>query len=289
MRTIIASTFLLLAFTMIATAQIDPKPQYVITVTRGGVPLGTITLEMYPDVAPKHVHNFDSLVRAGFYDGTAFHRVIPGFMIQGGGFYSKEEGAPKEEWGYSDDSQTRVPAEFSNLKHVRGIVSMARLGNDVNSGTSQFFICVATASHLDGQYSIFGHVIDGMKVVDTIVKSPRDANDSPNEKVEMTIVPKVIASAVPAAVPLAEGCSIAAEPSVSSGDLRLRYAMAEPGPVSLVLFDATGRAVRTLVDDVETAGERTIRCESDGLPSGIYIARLRAGAAVATSRFVIAR
>jgi len=160
------------------------RPQYEITVTQKGQELGKIVIELFPDVAPKHVHNFDSLVSVGFYNGTAFHRVIPGFMIQGGSYYSKTD--QKEKWGISDPSQTKVPAEFSNLQHKRGTVSAART-NDPNSATSQFFICVADAPHLDGQYSIFGQTVSGLDVVDKIVNAPRDNRDNPLDKIEMKI------------------------------------------------------------------------------------------------------
>jgi peptidyl-prolyl cis-trans isomerase B (cyclophilin B) len=170
------------------------KPLYSISVTRGGVPLGTIELELYPDIAPLHVANFDSLVSIGFYDGAAFHRVVPGFVIQGGDPNSKN--GPRETWGYGDPSQTTVPAEFSRLQHKRGCLSAART-SDPNSATSQFFICVATASHLDGKYSIYGRVVRGMEVVDTIVSSPRDSRDNPLEKVEMQIVRTGIDESIP--------------------------------------------------------------------------------------------
>ncbi|MCX6155987.1 MAG: peptidylprolyl isomerase [Candidatus Kapabacteria bacterium] len=165
---------------------------YKISITRGGNPIGAIEIELYPDVAPKHCHNFDSLVAIQFYDGTAFHRVIPNFMIQGGDPNSVN--GPKSTWGYGDPSQTKVPAEFNNMKHVRGIMSAAR-AQDINSATSQFFICVVAYPSLDGKYSIYGHVVSGMNVVDSIVNSPRDAKDNPIEKVEMTIV-KIPTSAV---------------------------------------------------------------------------------------------
>ncbi len=161
------------------------RPQYKITVTQKGDTLGKIIIELFPDIAPKHVANFDSLVSIGFYDGTAFHRVIPGFMIQGGDPNSKTQ--PRERWGFGDPSQTRVPAEFSKISHRRGIVSAARAA-DPNSATSQFFICVADATWLDGQYSVFGRVLKGMEVADKIVNVPRDQRDNPIDKVEMTIV-----------------------------------------------------------------------------------------------------
>ncbi|MCX7929730.1 MAG: peptidylprolyl isomerase, partial [Chlorobi bacterium] len=139
------------------------RPQYRITVTQKGKALGSIIVELFPDIAPKHVANFDSLVSIGFYNGTAFHRVIPNFMIQGGDPNSKTK--PRDQWGYGDPSQKRVPAEFSRISHRRGIVAAARAA-DPNSATSQFFICVADASWLDGQYTVFGRVLQGMEVAD---------------------------------------------------------------------------------------------------------------------------
>jgi peptidyl-prolyl cis-trans isomerase B (cyclophilin B) len=169
------------------TLQNVERPQYVISVKHGDKDLGKITLETFPDIAPKHAHNFDSLVTVGFYNGTAFHRVIPGFMIQGGDPNSKDQ--PKEKWGFGAPGQTRVPAEFSDTPHERGILSAAR-SQDPNSATSQFFIMVEYNSHLDGKYSVFGKVLDGMDVVDEIVSVPRDSRDNPDQKVEMTIEKK---------------------------------------------------------------------------------------------------
>lgn len=163
------------------------NPQYVISITQGGKPLGDIVVELYPDVAPKHVHNFDSLVSVGFYNGTAFHRVIPGFMIQGGDPNSKTK--PREAWGSGDNTQTRVPAEFNKTPHTRGVLSAARTA-DPNSATSQFFICVADASWLDGQYTAYGKAISGLEVIDMVVNAKRDERDNPVEKIEMTIVKK---------------------------------------------------------------------------------------------------
>ena len=120
------------------------RPQYLITVMQNGAELGKMKIEMFTDIAPKHAANFDSLVTEKFYDGTAFHRVIPGFVIQGGDPNTKDK--PKETWGFGDPSQTRVPAEFNSMKHTRGIISAAR-SQDPNSATSQFFICVADVPH----------------------------------------------------------------------------------------------------------------------------------------------
>jgi peptidyl-prolyl cis-trans isomerase B (cyclophilin B) len=156
----------------------------MISVSQAGKKLGDIIIELFPDIAPKHCKNFDSLVAIKFYDGTAFHRVIPGFMIQGGDPNSKNK--PEAMWGMGDNSQKKIPAEFSKLKHERGTISAAR-SQDVNSATSQFFICVAPAPHLDGQYSIFGKVLSGMDVADKVVNTPRDKSDKPLKKVEMKI------------------------------------------------------------------------------------------------------
>jgi len=169
------------------TQQNVERPQYIISVKHGDKDLGNITLETYPDIAPKHARNFDSLVTVGFYNGTAFHRVIPGFMIQGGDPNSKDQ--PKAKWGFGAPGQTTVPAEFSDLKHERGILSAAR-SSDPNSATSQFFIMVEYNRSLDGKYSIYGKVLEGMDVVDQIVSAPRDSRDNPNEKIEMTITKK---------------------------------------------------------------------------------------------------
>jgi peptidyl-prolyl cis-trans isomerase B (cyclophilin B) len=161
------------------------KPMYQVLSKRPSGPIGTFTLELFPNIAPYHVTNFDSLVSTKFYDTTAFHRVIPGFVIQGGDPNSRH--GPKSTWGFGQPSQPKVKAEFSVAKHVRGILSAARQANNINSATSQFFICVATASSLDGQYSIYGRVTHGMDIVDSIVLSPRDSKDNPLVKIEMFI------------------------------------------------------------------------------------------------------
>lgn len=161
------------------------RPRYEITVTQSGQEMGKIIIETFPDIAPKHAANFDSLVAEKFYDGCAFHRVIPGFMIQGGDPNSKTE--EKSTWGMGAPGQTRVPAEFNSVKHVRGTMSAAR-SSDPNSATSQFFLCVDDASHLDGQYTAYGQVVEGMEVLDKVVSAPRDARDNPLNKIEMKIV-----------------------------------------------------------------------------------------------------
>ncbi|HLG19804.1 MAG TPA: peptidylprolyl isomerase [Bdellovibrionota bacterium] len=144
---------------------------------------GKIVFEFLPELAPKHVENFKSLASSGFYNGTTFHRVIPGFMIQGGDPNTKSE--DRSQHGKGGPGYT-VPAEFSKEKHLRGIVSMAR-SSDPNSAGSQFFIVVKDSPWLDGQYTVFGRVKEGLDVVDKIVSLPRDARDNPNDRVDMKV------------------------------------------------------------------------------------------------------
>jgi len=141
--------------------------------------LGEITLGLFPDLAPKHVENFLDLARSGFYDGTTFHRVIPGFMIQGGDPLSKDDDPTNDGTG---SGPRRLQAEFNARSHRRGIVSMAR-SSDPNSASCQFFIMHADYPSLDGKYSVFGEVRSGMEVVDKIVAVPRDPRDRPRENV----------------------------------------------------------------------------------------------------------
>jgi len=144
---------------------------------------GNITLKFFPDVAPGHVKNFIDIAKKGMYDNTIFHRVIPGFMIQGGDPITKDpnaRGAGTGGPGYT------IKAEFSDKPHMRGTLSMARAASPDSAG-SQFFICVADARFLDKQYSVFGEVESGMDVADKIVSQQRDGNDKPNERVEMKV------------------------------------------------------------------------------------------------------
>lgn len=136
--------------------------------------LGKIVIRFFPDKAPNHVKNFIALCKSGFYNGTKFHRTIPGFMIQGGDPNTKA-GDPST-WGQGghtdkDGKEINVKSEFNDTHHTRGTVSMAR-SQDPNSASSQFFICVADAGYLDHQYTAFGEVISGMDVVDKIANAP---------------------------------------------------------------------------------------------------------------------
>ncbi len=135
---------------------------------------GTIKIELYPQVAPNTVNNFISLVKKGFYDGTIFHRVIPGFMIQGGDPEGTGMGGP----GYSIKGEFSANRFSNDLKHTRGVLSMAR-SMSPNSAGSQFFLMVEDAPHLDDQYAAFGKVIEGMEEADRIVSVRRDHNDRP--------------------------------------------------------------------------------------------------------------
>ena len=133
-----------------------------------------IKIELYPDVAPATVRNFISLANKGFYDGLIFHRVISGFMIQGGCPQGTGMGGP----GHTIKGEFAANGVKNDLKHTRGVLSMARSGNP-NSAGSQFFIMHADAPHLDGQYAAFGKVIEGMDVVDKIAATKTDGNDRP--------------------------------------------------------------------------------------------------------------
>jgi peptidyl-prolyl cis-trans isomerase B (cyclophilin B) len=151
---------------------LDPKKTYTATID---TTLGSVDVEFYPKEAPGHVNNFLFLARDGFYDGAIFHRVIPGFMIQGGDPTGTGTGGP----GY------RIKAEFNDRKHVRGVLSAARTG-DPNSAGCQFFVMHADSPHLDRQYSAFGKVTKGMEVVDKIASLPTDGGDRPRNPPKIT-------------------------------------------------------------------------------------------------------
>jgi len=148
------------------------NPVVTIEMENGGI----IKAELYPDVAPNTVNNFISLAGSGFYDGVIFHRVIPGFMIQGGDPNGIGSGGP----GYSIKGEFAANGVTNNLKHDKGVLSMARTAAP-NSAGSQFFVMHAPAGHLDGQYAAFGMVIEGMEVVDAIASVAMGMNDKPRE------------------------------------------------------------------------------------------------------------
>lgn len=184
---VIVSVLLFTSFGLAETAGKKFTPEEIKKMTETsaviGTKLGNIELRFFPDVAPNHVQNFIDLGKKGFYDGTTFHRVIPGFMIQGGDPNTKNPDRSKH--GLGGPGHT-VKAEFNKKLHKRGTLSMAR-SQDPDSAGSQFFICVADAPSLNGKYSVFGEVASGMDVADKIVSQARDRMDNPAERIEIKI------------------------------------------------------------------------------------------------------
>jgi peptidyl-prolyl cis-trans isomerase B (cyclophilin B) len=186
---------LVLGLGLAAHAQIGGQPK-TITVSKEEIKkmaetqaiietkFGKITIKFFPDVAPGHVQNFIDLAKKGVYDNTVFHRVIPGFMIQGGDPTSKDP-AKRRAYGTGGPGYT-IKAEFNDLPHKRGTLSMARAAHPDSAG-SQFFICVKDSPFLNRQYTVFGEVVSGMDVADKIVSQPRDAGDNPNDRIEMNV------------------------------------------------------------------------------------------------------
>ena len=142
---------------------------------------GSIKFSLLPELAPETVRNFSKLAKSGFYNETLFHRVIPGFMIQGGDPNTKSP--DKSVWGQGGPGYN-LKAEFNSRSHLRGIVSMARAA-DPDSASSQFFIVTSDSTFLDKQYTVFGEVTEGMDVADKIVNLPRDGNDCPEQEAKM--------------------------------------------------------------------------------------------------------
>lgn len=142
---------------------------------------GMISFRLLPEMAPETVRNFEKLAKSNFYDGTLFHRVIPGFMIQGGDPNTKTSN--RHTWGQGGPGYT-IKAEFNSRSHKRGIVSMAR-AQDPDSAGSQFFIVTTDSAFLDRQYTVFGEVTGGMDVADKIVNLPRDRNDCPRQEAKI--------------------------------------------------------------------------------------------------------
>lgn len=174
---------MILCVAQISRAQ--TRPMYRILVVRGAMDtLGPIVVRLFPSITPLHVRNFDSITRAKRFDNTAFHRVIPGFVIQGGDPNSIS--GPENTWGVGDPSQPRVNAEFSSIRHDRGRLGMAR-SNDPNSATSQFYICHDSALFLDRNYTVFGETMSGFNIIDSVALSPRNSADRPLTKVSMFV------------------------------------------------------------------------------------------------------
>ena len=178
MKDLTRNLVVILLSTLLLTAVVSAQEIAVIETK-----FGKIEMEFFEDKAPGHVKNFKDLAKKGFYDGTIFHRVIPGFMIQGGDPNTKSEDRATHGMGGPGYS---IQAEFNDTPHKRGILSMARSQNP-NSAGSQFFIVVKKSSFLDGKYTAFGKVLSGMAVADQIVNAPRDKRDNPDERIEMKV------------------------------------------------------------------------------------------------------
>ena len=178
MKDLTRNLVVILLSTLLLTAVVSAQEIAVIETK-----FGKIEMELFADKAPGHVKNFKDLAKKGFYDGTIFHRVIPGFMIQGGDPNNKSDDRATHGMGGPGHS---IQAEFNDTPHKRGILSMARSQNP-NSAGSQFFIVVKKSSFLDGKYTAFGKVLSGMAVADQIVNAPRDKRDNPDERIEMKV------------------------------------------------------------------------------------------------------
>jgi peptidyl-prolyl cis-trans isomerase B (cyclophilin B) len=168
---------------LIEIAQTHPQPVKEDERAVIETPYGRIVIQFFPEEAPVHCANFKRLAQAGFYNGTTFHRVIPGFMIQGGDILSRDDNRYND--GTGGPGYT-IPAEFNSIHHGPGIVSMAR-AQDPNSAGSQFFICHKDAGFLDKEYTVFGKVTEGMDVVDKIANAERDKRDNPLVPIRMKI------------------------------------------------------------------------------------------------------
>ena len=178
MKDLTRNLVVILLSTLLLTAVVSAQEIAVIETK-----FGKIEMEFFADKAPGHVKNFKDLAKKGFYDGTIFHRVIPGFMIQGGDPNTKSDDRTTHGMGGPGYS---IQGEFNDTPHKRGILSMARSQNP-NSAGSQFFIVVKKSSFLDGKYTAFGKVLSGMAVADQIVNAPRDKRDNPDERIEMKV------------------------------------------------------------------------------------------------------
>jgi len=178
MKALTRNLVVILLSTLLLTAVVSAQEIAVIETK-----FGKIEVQFFKDKAPGHVKNFKDLAKKGFYDGTIFHRVIPGFMIQGGDPNTKSDDRSNHGMGGPGYS---IKAEFNDTPHKRGILSMAR-SSDPNSAGSQFYIVVKDSAFLDGQYTAFGKVLSGMTVADQIINAPRDRKDNPKERIEMKV------------------------------------------------------------------------------------------------------
>lgn len=169
----------------------NANPKYKIEITHVSAfskeKLGVITIELFANIAPQHVRNFDSLVYVGAFNNTLFHRLVPGFVIQGGDLRTAVSDAPRDKWGRSAKGQKKIPAEFSETPFDRGVIGAARGGDDDNSNMSQFFICVEESHQLNNKYTAFGKVLSGIEVADAVVKLPSSENQIALDRIEMVV------------------------------------------------------------------------------------------------------
>ena len=192
------NTFRLIFVTLLITGVsivncANPQKEVAVISTK----FGDMVVEFFKEAAPKHVESFKLHAESGYYNGTIFHRVIPGFVIQGGDPNTKGDnkatygtgGHAAKYFGVGDENNSatwNLPAEFNDIKHKHSILSMARSQNP-DSGGSQFFICAGDVPNLNGQYTVFGQVMEGNHIIDQIVNLPRDGRDNPKERIEMQV------------------------------------------------------------------------------------------------------
>ena len=185
--------YLIMGVVMVSCEKSPTQKEVVVITTK----FGDMVVELFDESAPKHAESFKTHAESGYYNGTIFHRIIPGFVIQGGDPNTK--GNDKAKYGMgghaakyyaigdeNDSTTWNLPAEFNEIPHKHGILSMAR-SMDPNSGGSQFFVCAGDVPHLDNQYTVFGQVTKGNDIIDQIVNLPKDGNDNPLERVEMKV------------------------------------------------------------------------------------------------------
>jgi cyclophilin family peptidyl-prolyl cis-trans isomerase len=159
--------------------------------------MGVIKVKLFSDVAPKHAENFKKLASSGFFNGTGFHRAVPN-LLQGGD--PNTRGDDRSTWGLGQPGQPNVPAEFSDRPFKRGVLGMARKGNDVNSATSQFFICLRDFPQWNGQYTVFGEVTEGMDVVEKIANLPTQPGDPGSKLLNKVVINNVTVQSSAAAM-----------------------------------------------------------------------------------------
>ena len=162
--------------------KVQPGEEIVVIETEG---FGKVKIQLFPDIAPKHVENFKKLVNEGFYNGLAFHRAVPNLIVQGGDPTTK--GNDRNKWGMGDDSLPKVNAEFSDRPFIKGTLGAAR-ASDPNSASTQFFLCVEPFPQWDGQYTNFGQIIEGLSNVQVMTTAPTEPDEKLKDKIVMTKV-----------------------------------------------------------------------------------------------------